>query len=102
MAGEIRQRDQALHDALARMKAGLRTAADGIITFNERGIIEEWNQAAERIFGYTAEEIMGEKVQRLMEIPPQLSGGPAEVDVAGGTVRALSKVIGAPSEIGQG
>jgi signal transduction histidine kinase/DNA-binding response OmpR family regulator len=37
-----------------------------------------------------------------MEIPPQLSGGPAEVDVAGGTVRALSKVIGAPSEIGQG
>ena len=44
---------------------------------------------------------MGEKVQRLMEIPPQLSG-PADFDPAGGTVRALSKVIGAPSMIRQG
>src|SRR5262249_29049475 len=74
MAEQIHQRDQALRDTLARMQAVLRTAADGIITFNERGIIEEWNQAAERIFGYSAGEIMGEKVQKLMEIPPQLSG----------------------------
>src|SRR5205085_5260076 len=92
MATEIKLRDEALHDALARMQAVLRTAADGIITFNERGIIEEWNQAAERIFGYSAEEMKGQKVQRLMEIPPELSRRGGD-DPAGETVRALSKVI---------
>lgn len=101
MEEQIQQRDQALRDTLARMQAVLRSAADGIITFNERGIIEEWNHAAERIFGYAADEIMGGRVQQLMEIPPQLAG-PAESDPATGTVQALNKVIGSPSEIRQG
>ena len=100
MAEQIRQRDQALRDTLARMQALLRTAADGIITFNDRGIIEEWNQAAERIFGFSAQEIMGEKVQRLMEIPSELERG--SDSASGGTVRALSKVISTPSMIRQG
>ncbi len=101
MAEQIRQRDQALRDTLARMQAVLRTAADGIITFNDRGIIEEWNQAAERIFGYGAEEIMGERVQRLMEIPSELERSGSDGQ-AGGTVRALNKVISTPSMIRQG
>ncbi|MFL5341665.1 MAG: response regulator, partial [Gemmataceae bacterium] len=101
MAEQIHQRDQDLHGAIVRLQAVLRTAADGIITFNERGIIEEWNQAAERIFGYGAEEIKGQKVQRLMEIPQALTK-PAGDDPAGETVRALSKVIGTPSMIRQG
>jgi PAS domain S-box-containing protein len=101
MTGQIHQRDQALRDAVARLQAVLRTAADGIITFNERGVIEEWNQAAERIFGYTAQEILGQKVQRLMELPPELAR-PAGDNVVGGTVRALSKVVSAPSTIRQG
>jgi PAS domain S-box-containing protein len=101
MAEQIRQRDEALRDTLARMQAVLRTAADGIITFNDRGIIEEWNQAAEQIFGFSAKEIMGEKVQRLMEIPTELAGGGGD-SLLGGTVRALSKVISTPSMIRQG
>ena len=102
MAEQLHQRDTALRDTVARMKAVLRTAADGIITFNERGIIEEWNQAAERIFGYEAEEIKGQKVQRLMEIPSTLTKQSVGNDPAGETVRALSKVISTPSMIRQG
>ena len=83
------------------MQAVLRTAADGILTFNERGIIEECNQAAERIFGYSANEIKGQKVQRLMEIPDELAR-PGGSDPANETVRALSKVISTPSMIRQG
>src|SRR5439155_18886825 len=101
MADQIRERDAAMHETEARLQALLRTAADGIITFNERGIIEQWNQAAAKIFGFSAHEIMGEKVQRLMEIPAELSH-PGSDDATGGTVRALSKVIGTPSMIRQG
>jgi PAS domain S-box-containing protein len=100
MAGEIRERDEKLHDALARMQAVLRTAADGIITFNERGVIEEFNQAAERIFGYTAEEIKGEKVQKLMEIPAELARLAEEGTDK--TVRSLKRVLSTPNVVRQG
>jgi PAS domain S-box-containing protein len=99
MATEIKLRDEALHDALARMQAVLRTAADGIITFNERGIIEEWNQASERIFGYTAEEMKGERIQKLMEIPAELARTEDSTDR---TVRSLKRVLSTPALVRQG
>lgn len=100
MAEQIRQRDQALMDALARMQAVLRTAADGIITFNERGVIEEWNQAAEKIFGYRAEEIRGQRLQQLMELP---SDWPlSSADGGTGSARSLKQVLHAPNLVRQG
>ena len=33
---------------------------DAIITINERGIIESFNPAAERLFGYPGDEIVGQ------------------------------------------
>ncbi|MCX7699770.1 MAG: PAS domain S-box protein, partial [Gemmataceae bacterium] len=100
MAVQIQQRDRALVDALARMQAVLRTAADGIITFNERGIIEEWNQAAERIFGYRAEEMIGQRVQQLMEFSPELMAAVGEG--SGGSVRSLQQLVQTPSLVRQG
>ena len=41
-------------------------AVDGIITINERGVVESCNQAAENIFGYGAEEVAGKPVTDLM------------------------------------
>src|SRR3972149_9263327 len=35
-------------------------AADGIITINERGVVESCNQAAQNVLGYGAEEVAGE------------------------------------------
>jgi len=49
-----------------RLVAVLDTAADGIITINDRGIIRSVNTAAERIFGYSAAEIIGENIAVLM------------------------------------
>jgi PAS domain S-box-containing protein len=43
---------------------------DVIITKNLDGIIMSWNNAAERVFGYTAEEAVGKPVTIL--IPPEL------------------------------
>ncbi len=59
----------ALGDSEERLRAILETAVEGIITINERGIIESFNRASESIFGYTAAEVIGKNVSVLMATP---------------------------------
>lgn len=42
------------------------TAQDAIVILNQNGEISYWNSAATRIFGYTEEEALGEKVHHLL------------------------------------
>lgn len=53
----------------ARLQAVLDTAVDGIVTIDDKGIIESANLATERIFGYTPGEIIGRNVKVLMPAP---------------------------------
>jgi PAS domain S-box-containing protein len=64
-----RQAASALRDSAERLRAILETAVEGIITIDERGIIESFNLAAERIFGYKAKEVIGRNVSVLMPSP---------------------------------
>jgi len=45
-----------------RLAAVVETTDDSIITMNLDGVIETWNAGAERIFGYTAAEVVGQTV----------------------------------------
>jgi PAS domain S-box-containing protein len=53
----------------ARLRAILEAAVDAIVSIDERGVIQMVNPAAERIFGYPAEELVGQSVSRLMPPP---------------------------------
>ncbi|HEX5019393.1 MAG TPA: PAS domain S-box protein [Candidatus Binatia bacterium] len=67
----IEEAEQAVAEAAAHLKAIVETAVDGIITIDERGEIESCNPAAEKIFGYSAADIVGKSVAVLM---PNLEG----------------------------
>jgi PAS domain S-box-containing protein len=61
--------EQALRDGEARMKAIFDSAVDGIVSINERGVIESLNPAVEAIFGYARDELVGQNVKILMPEP---------------------------------
>jgi diguanylate cyclase (GGDEF)-like protein/PAS domain S-box-containing protein len=50
----------ALHDSEARAHAVLQNVADGIVTVDERGLIESFNRSAQRLFGYSEAEVIGQ------------------------------------------
>lgn len=57
----------AVHDA--RLNAMVDTAVDGVITINERGLVQDFNPAAARIFGYAKDEVIGRNISMLMPSP---------------------------------
>ena len=57
---------QQLEYSASRISAILNTVLDSIITIDEYGIVETINPATERIFGYSAAEVIGHNIKMLM------------------------------------
>lgn len=62
---ERRQARQALLESEARFRSIVNTVIDGILTVDEYGIIESVNPAIERMFEYSAREMVGRAVSML-------------------------------------
>lgn len=58
-----------LEQTEAKFDALLRAAVDAIVLIDENGTIETFNAAAEGMFGYPAEAVLGENVRILMPEP---------------------------------
>lgn len=70
-----------------RLAAIIDSSDDAIISKNLDGIVQTWNKAAESIFGYTAAEMIGETIKRILP-PDRLD----EEDRILGRLRAGEKV----------
>ncbi|GKS66191.1 hypothetical protein YTPLAS72_34950 [Nitrospira sp.] len=68
---ELKRAETAARDRESQLRAIVDQAVDGIITIDERGLIESFNPAAQRLFGYTAAEAIGQNVKILMPEPYQ-------------------------------
>ena len=75
---ERRRAEEELRNSGDRIRAILDNVADGILTVDERLAIRSYNPAAERLFGYAPDEVIGKDFARLIaepyraEIKPQL------------------------------
>jgi len=66
-----RKADKNLKDREIRLQNIIDNAVDGLITINNKGLIESFNAACEDIFGYSAKEVVGKNVSMLMPLPHQ-------------------------------
>ena len=53
-------------EAQARLAAIVASSADAIIGKTLNGIVTSWNEAAERMFGWSASEMVGQSIRRLI------------------------------------
>ncbi|HEY0930071.1 MAG TPA: MHYT domain-containing protein, partial [Gemmatimonas sp.] len=65
--GRLKRR---IEESQIRLRTTLDTAVDGIVTVSRRGRIVELNQSAQRMFGWTNEEAVGQSVYELIAASP--------------------------------
>jgi len=88
--------EEALSDREARVGAIFDTVVDGIITITTDGIIESFNPAAESMFGYDANDVIGKNVNILM---PELHRGEHNEYLKHYLQTGKAKIIGVGREL---
>jgi two-component system, LuxR family, sensor kinase FixL len=65
----LQDAERALRASEAHLRSVLETVPDAIIVINDRGLVQSFSPAAERLFGYSATDVMGQNVKMLMPQP---------------------------------
>jgi PAS domain S-box-containing protein len=58
--------EEYLVESEQRIRSIVENVIDAIITIDSRGIVQTFNPAAERIFGYTADDVIGKNLQNIV------------------------------------
>jgi diguanylate cyclase (GGDEF)-like protein/PAS domain S-box-containing protein len=87
---DVTEARQAIESA-RRLAAVVEFSGEAIISSSSDGIVKSWNPAAERLYGYTSEQIIGKSVILLGTGDPEDSTG--EVDTALAKVAAGQLVV---------
>jgi PAS domain S-box-containing protein len=72
-----REAEEALRDSQKRLSQLVSQAPIGIIVWNTRFEIQQWNPAAQRIFGFTPQEVIGKHGEVI--VPPEVRPSVGEI-----------------------
>jgi PAS domain S-box-containing protein len=70
-------REQVAMEARLRFATIVESSEDAIIGMDFNGLVTDWNRGAEKLYGYSADEMIGQPIFIL--IPPERASGCAEV-----------------------
>lgn len=93
---KLQSQDLGLRESESRLKAIINVSASGFVVINEQLVVELFNPAAEKIFGYRASEVVGSNVCMLM---PEPYRSQHDGFVAGYLENGIKKVIGVGREV---
>ncbi|KMY67334.1 hypothetical protein AAU61_10830 [Desulfocarbo indianensis] len=68
---ELNRTNLRLIQSEARMRAIIDNTVDAIITIDAQGVVQSFNKGAEKLFDYSAEEVIGQKINMLQ--PPEVA-----------------------------
>lgn len=68
---QIRRERRRAEEARARLAAIVESSEDAIVSRTLDGTVSSWNASAERLFGYRAEEILGQSINHIIPAPYQ-------------------------------
>lgn len=93
---ETREANDRLADREARLRAIFDNVDDGIMLLDEAGTVQSVNPGAERIFGYSADEMVGQNVSLFA---PAYKRGEVEAGIKRDIQMGGSAVIGSTMEV---
>jgi two-component system, cell cycle sensor histidine kinase and response regulator CckA len=89
--------EAALQHSQAMLQSVVASALDAVIVMSGQGIVALWNVAAERMFGYTADEAIGKPLHEL--IAPASVHSELQVGMAGFRMSGEGSVVGQTREM---
>jgi PAS domain S-box-containing protein len=93
---ERKRAESELRQAEERMRSVVDHVIDGIITIDVRGSVQSFNPAAEKLFGYGKDDVLGKNVKMLM---PEPYHGQHDGYISNYTHTGDAKIIGTGREV---
>jgi PAS domain S-box-containing protein len=72
IAGRLRVAEQTIEDRERRLRTVVESSTDALVTMDAEGRILAWNPVAERLFGWTADDVMGKELAEVT-MPPRIA-----------------------------